>query len=133
MSSTPSLSRLDPKNSGTLAFHIFNSLCLFHHLHFLSVADAFVPSISLNFNGVNFIHTYTHTRRHTHTIKTSKPAVAHFPEGAISKIAIVSCPKCSHCPFVFVLKHVGIVMLFGTDSPRPYRRSVPNVMALRVD
>ena len=80
---------------GALAFHICNSLCLFHHLHFLSAADAFVPSISLNFNGVNF-----HT--HTCTIKTSKPDVAHFPEGAISKIEIFSSPKSSRCPFVCV-------------------------------
>lgn len=106
----------------------------FHHLHFLCVAEAFVPSISFNFNDVNFIHTVAQT--HAHTIKTSKPAVAHFPQGAISEIEIVSSKKCSRCPFVFVLKHVGIARLFGMDSLHccwAYRRSVPSVMALGVD
>lgn len=93
VSGVSSFSRLYLNHSGTLFIHIFNSLCLFHHLHFLSVTEAFVPPISLNFNGVNF----THTR--THTIKTSKLTVAHFSGGDISKIEIVSCPECSRCPF----------------------------------
>lgn len=121
-----SLSRLYPKNSSTLAFHIFNSLCLFHHLHFLSVADAFVPSINLNFSGVNFIH--AHTRRHTQLRHQSLlwPTFETAPYLKLKLFPPQNAAAAHLC--------CDAATLFEMDSPHwAYRRSVLSVMALRVD
>lgn len=69
---------------------VFHSLS--HHLHFLPL----LPSISLCFFGVK--------RKKTCTIKTSKPAVAQFPSGTISKIEIV-LPKMNWLPFFVFVNH----------------------------